>query len=862
MSNKDLIERVTREPGSTSSASRGGSSSGEPAAATTTKRVSNKVVRRRTRRKRPQKDDEVEASAAAASPEDESSSASSAAPEPSPAKPVKKDEPERSTPEPVAEEAPSPSAEPEAPPAEPVAAAPERPEPPVAAEPEVAEAPASEPAVSESPAVAKPEPAPTPKAPEPIAAESAAPATEEPKFVGLGSAVVKPPPGYDPTNPNAWRRKVEAEQAAAPPPPSRRRRVASGTGGQSRPGRSGRPGQVRGRAQLPGELLMRKRRRRTKRGGGGGNVTVEMKAEKRKVRIDNVISVGQLAHEMGLKATVVIRHLMELGTMATVNEMLDLDTATLIAAEFNYEVENVGFQEDKLLQHFDVDEDEGEGEPRPAVVTIMGHVDHGKTTLLDAIRKARVAQGEAGGITQHIGAYQVDRDGELITFLDTPGHAAFSAMRARGAQVTDIVILVVAADDGVQPQTVEAINHAKASEVPIIVAVNKMDKAGVSAEPIMQALSQYDLLPEDWGGETQFVPVSALKGDGIDDLLDSILVQSELLELSAAVDRPAEGVVIEAKVERGRGPVATVLIQRGTLKKGDNVVLGAAFGRVRAMVDHRGKRIKEAGPSAPVEIFGISDVPSVGDVVTVVKNEKDARTVADHRADQKREAQFRRHTRRTADDLFAAAAADETETLYIVLKGDVQGSVEALRGALEAIEVDGTDLRILHAGVGNITESDVNLVVANDGLLLGFNVRIDANARKVADEHGVNAELYTVIYDILDRVEGAMKGMLEPEYEEVRKGSVEVRALFKISRIGTIAGCYVLDGKVGRNNKVRVLRDNQEIWGGSISTLKRFKDDVREVSAGYECGIALDGFNDLAEGDIFEVFAMEQVEVT
>ena len=604
---------------------------------------------------------------------------------------------------------------------------------------------------------------------------------------------------------------------------------------------------------------MLRRSKRGRRKGPPGSSTVAMKAEKRKVRIDNVISVGQLAHEMGLKATVLIRSLMEMGSMVTVNQMLDFETATVVASEFDYETENVGFQEDKILQHFAVEEEDEDLQPRPAVITIMGHVDHGKTTLLDTIREARVAKGEAGGITQHIGAYQVDWNGETITFLDTPGHAAFTSMRARGAEVTDIVVLVVAADDGVQPQTVEAINHAKAAEVPIIVAVNKMDKAGASAEPIMQELSQYGLVPEDWGGDVQFVPISALKNEGIDDLLESIALQTEVLELGANPDRPAEGTVIEAKVERGRGAVASVLIQKGTLKSGDNVVLGSAFGRVRAMVDHRGKRIKTAGPSTPVELFGISEVPSVGDVFTVVKTEKDARAVADHRAEQKKQASFAKQTRATAEDLFAAAAQEHRETLMLVLKGDVQGSVEALKGALEKMEIDGTELRLLHSGVGNINESDVNLVTANGGLLLGFNVKVDANARKLADEVGVKPELFEVIYGLLDRVEAALNGLVEPEYEEVRKGSVEVRAIFKISRIGTIAGCYVTDGVVGRNNKVKVMRDGKMIWEGGIGSLKRFKDDVREVKSGYECGIALDGFNDLEEGDIFEVYAMEQV---
>jgi translation initiation factor IF-2 len=846
MSTKELLERM--KVGTGGGARPAGARPGEPIDETTTKRVNSRVVRRRSR-----KSDEEDGPLLAGEADAGDDVVEASEPE---SKTVRRRPAAKAEPEPVvAQTAVEPEPEPVVEPV--VAAEVVEPEPaPAPVEPE----PISEPEPAPAPAVVASPPEPAPEVP--VVPDDA------PRFAGLGSAVVKPPPGYDPANPNAWRRRVEAEASAAEAErsslPGRRRRVAADAGGRptGRAPAAGRVGELRGRANpaagLPGDMMMR-HRRKMKKMGGQGSSTIAMKAEKRKIRIDNVISVGQLAHAMGLKASMVIRHLMEMGTMATVNEMLDIDTATLIANEFEYEVENIGFQENKLLQHFDVAGDEEEGEPRPAVVTIMGHVDHGKTTLLDAIRKAKVAQGEAGGITQHIGAYQVERDGSTITFLDTPGHAAFSSMRARGAQVTDIVVLVVAADDGAQPQTLEAISHAKAAGVPIIVAVNKMDKAGVSAEPIMQALSQYDLLAEEWGGEVQFVPVSALKGDGIDALLESILVQTELLELKAPIDRPAEGTVIEAKVERGRGPVATVLVQRGTLNQGDNIVLGSSFGRVRAMTDHRGKRIKTAGPSTPVEVFGISDLPSVGDVVTAVKNEKDARVVADHRADQKREAQFRLHSRRTADDLFAAAAAAHSETLYVVLKADVQGSAEALRGALEAIQVAGSDLRILHAGVGNISESDVNLVIANQGLLLGFNVKVDPNARKVAEENGVNPELFTVIYDILDRVEGAMKGLIAPEYEAVRRGSAEVRAIFKISRIGTVAGCYVLDGKIGRNNSVRVLRDGETLWDGPISTLKRFKDDVREVASGYECGIALDGFNDLAEGDVLEAYAMEQV---
>jgi translation initiation factor IF-2 len=605
--------------------------------------------------------------------------------------------------------------------------------------------------------------------------------------------------------------------------------------------------------------MVRPRRRKK---SGPKIASPQPKAQKRKVRVDGAISVGQLAHELSLKAPVIIKKLMELGMPATINEMLDVETAALVANEFDYEVENVGFDESAYLQHIDAEDMEEELPTRPPVVTIMGHVDHGKTTLLDTIRKARVAAGEAGGITQHIGAYQVEWNGSDITFLDTPGHAAFSAMRTRGASITDIVVLVVAADDGVQPQTVEAINHAKAAGVPIIVAVNKIDKPGVNPDVAKQRLGEYELIPEEWGGDTMFVPVSALKNMGIEDLLEAITLQAEVLELSANPDRHAEGTVIEAKVERGRGPVATVLVNAGTLKRGDHVVIGAAHGKVRAMMDHRGKNIKTAGPSVPVEIFGLSQLPNTGDVLSVVKNEKNARTLADHRLQQEREKAMLNTRRRTVDDLRRLAGIEETKTALLVLKADVQGSLEALKAAVLAIDVDGCEVRILHDGVGNISESDVNLVAANEGALIGFNVKVDPRARRAADEAGVSPELYTVIYQVLDRVEAMLKGMLEPVYEEEHQGSAEVRAVFNISRVGTVAGSYVLEGKVGRNHGARLYRNGKEIWKGDISTLKRFKDDVREVSSGYECGISLEGFNDVEVGDVIETFAMVQVDPT
>ncbi len=581
------------------------------------------------------------------------------------------------------------------------------------------------------------------------------------------------------------------------------------------------------------------------------------------MKIDNVISVGQLAHELGVKAPLVIRHLMDLGMMAGITEMLDIDTAAMVATEFDYEVENVGFQEQNYLEATPEGEEQEEGmEPRSPVVTIMGHVDHGKTTLLDAIRKSRVASGEAGGITQHIGAYEVETDKGNVTFIDTPGHLAFTAMRARGAQVTDIVVLVVAADDGVQPQTAEAISHAKAAGVPIIVAINKMDKPGVTAEPVMNRLTEYELIPEDWGGDTMCIPVSALKGDGLDDLLEGILLQAEILDLQAVPDRYAEGVVLEAKMERGRGAVATVLIQTGTLNRGDHVVLGSAFGKVRAIVDHRGKTLKKAGPSTPVELFGLSELPEVGDNANAVKNEKNARALAEHRGRAKRDQAMSTTRRLTAEDLFAQAQEESREELRIIVKADVGGSLQALKGSIDLIEIDGARVNVLHSAVGDISESDVNLAASDAAMLIGFNVKADAKARTAAIQQGVEVEHYTVIYAVLDRIAAQMKGLLAPVYEQVRQGTVEVRTLFKISRVGTVAGSYVIDGKVGRNHTVKVLRDGSVVWEGRMDSLKRFKDDVREVSAGYECGLSLDGFHDLHEGDLIETFSEEVVAPT
>lgn len=846
MSKKDLLERISRTNSGpvVRRAAEGTTRVATPGAADVTTRVSRRVVRRR------KKGDE-EGSESVVTVRRRKAEA---APEEAPIEePTVEAVPEVVVEEPVVEEIAVETAPVEAP----VVEAP----PEVVEEVPVEEPPTPEETVSVESEVVPEDVQAAPVEPEPVeeapveaevqpAPEAVESEEEQTRFVGLGSAVIKPPPGYDPTNPTTWRRPVEAPSAPTVKKEKARgrRRVA-----QTADARGG-----RGAGRRGGKDRMQNKMRRRVAGPKGAG-TVAMKAEKRKVRIDNLISVGQLAHEMQLKASVIIRSLMEMGSMVTVNEMLDMDTATLVAGEFGYEVENVGFQEETILQHVEDKETDENQQQRPPVVTIMGHVDHGKTTLLDAIRSAKVAAGEAGGITQHIGAYQVECQGKLVSFLDTPGHAAFTSMRARGAQVTDIVILVVAADDGVKEQTVEALNHAKAAGVPIIVAVNKMDKVGANPDNLKTQLSEHALIPEDWGGDTQYVPVSALKQEGLDDLLDAVLIQTEMLELTANPDRPAEGIVIEAKVERGKGTVISVLIQKGTLKQGDNIVVGTAFGRVRSMYDHTKKVVKTAPPSTPVELFGITGLPEVGDTVSVVASEKDGRVIADHRAKAKKEANFRNTQRRTAEDLFQAAARSQLSFCHVVLKADVQGSLEAVKYALQAIQVDGTELQILHAAVGNINESDVILAAANQGLLIGFNVKVDAQARKNAEGHGVEPELYKVIYDIIDRVERTMKGLLEPEFEEVRRGTVEVREIFKISRVGTIGGCYVQDGRVHRNDIVRVIRGKKQLWEGKIGTLKRFKDDVKEVNGGYECGVGLEGFNDIEEGDILEIYALEEI---
>mgnify|MGYP001379955066 CR=1 FL=1 len=574
------------------------------------------------------------------------------------------------------------------------------------------------------------------------------------------------------------------------------------------------------------------------------------------------LTVDELAQRIKKDVSEIIKKLMFLGVMATKNQDLDDEAIELICEDYGITVEKEVVLEDTDFDKYRKEDSERDLKERPAVVTIMGHVDHGKTTLLDSIRQTKVTEGEAGGITQHIGAYQVTRDGKKITFLDTPGHEAFTSMRSRGAQVTDIAILVVAADDGVMPQTVEALNHAKAAEVPIIVAVNKMDKEHANPDRVMQELTEHELIPEDWGGDTIFVPISALRGDGIDDLLEMILLVAEMEELKANPDKEAFGTVIDARLDRGRGVVATLLVQEGTLSVGNSIVVGNTYGRVRAMVNDLGERITKAGPSTPVEITGLSEVPLAGDQFLVFRDERQARQIAETRQEKHLEETRGTKAKVSLDDLFEQIKQGEMKDLNVIIKADVHGSVEALAASLQKIEVENVNIKIIHTGVGAITESDIILASASNAIVIGFNVRPDANAQKAAKNEKVDIRLHRVIYQAIEEIEAAMKGLLDPEYEEKVIGQAEVRETFKVSRIGTIAGCYVTDGKIMRNAQVRLIRDGVVLHEGDILALKRFKDDVREVDQNYECGITIKDYNDIKVGDIIEAFIMEEVERT
>jgi translation initiation factor IF-2 len=578
------------------------------------------------------------------------------------------------------------------------------------------------------------------------------------------------------------------------------------------------------------------------------------------VTVEGPMTVGEFAKLLKREPSEIIKKLMFLGIMATINQEIDTDAMELIADEFGVTLTVKEPVDEEALDML-IEEDNPEDlKPRPPVVTIMGHVDHGKTTLLDAIRQSRITSTEAGGITQHIGAYQVDVQDRRITFLDTPGHEAFTTMRARGAQVTDITILVVAADDGVMPQTVEAINHAKAANVPIIVAVNKIDKPGANPERVKQELTQHGLVPEEWGGDTIFVNISALKKEGLDTLLEMVLLVADMQELKANPKARPRGTVIEAKLDKGRGPVATVLVQNGTLKVGDIVVAGTAYGRVRAMQNDMGKRIKEAPPSTPVEILGLNELPSAGDRFVVYDDERAARNLVQKRANREKLQQQQQATAKvTLDDLYRQIQEGNVKELNVIVKADVQGSVEAIVQAIEKIEVEGVRVKVIHRGAGAITESDVTLASASNAIIIGFHVRPDANALRAAEAEKVDIRLYRVIYEVIEELESAMKGMLEPTFKEVVLGHAEVRQTFHISKVGTVAGCYVTDGKIVRDANCRVIRDGVVVYEGSLETLKRFKDDVREVAQGFECGLTLDKFNDIKIGDVIEVFKMEAV---
>ena len=580
-----------------------------------------------------------------------------------------------------------------------------------------------------------------------------------------------------------------------------------------------------------------------------------------KVQIPDEITVGELASRMKKTGAVVVKNLMKMGVMASMSDVIDYDTAALVAMELGCKVEKevVVTIEEKLI---DTAEDKAEDlQDRAPVIVVMGHVDHGKTSLLDYIRSSNVTAGEAGGITQAIGAYQVKVQDKMVTFLDTPGHEAFTAMRARGAMVTDIAILVVAADDGIMPQTVEAINHAKAANIPIIVAINKMDLPGANPENIKQQLTKYELVPEEWGGETIVCPISAKTGEGIDNLLDMVLLTAEMRELKANPNRAAMGAVIEARLDKGRGPVATLLVQNGTLNQGDIIIAGTAVGRVRAMTDYRGKKLKTAGPSVPVEITGMAEVPNAGDDFYAVADERMARELAEQRKQEKKDALNAPLAKKVSlDDLFSQIQEGEVKDLNIIVKADVQGSVEAVKQNLEKISNEEVRVRVIHGGVGAINESDIMLASTSNAIVVGFNVRPDSAAKAMAERNHVDMRMYRVIYECMEEIEAAMKGMLAPKYKEVELGTVEVRKVYKISNVGVVAGCYVTEGKVTRSAQLRLVRDGIVIHEGEIASLQRFKDSVKEVTSGYECGITLEKFSDIKPGDIFECFEMQEIE--
>ncbi|MGD2081658.1 MAG: translation initiation factor IF-2 [Chromatiales bacterium] len=676
------------------------------------------------------------------------------------------------------------------------------------------------------------------------------------------------------------RKQEEKEQKAREEEEARRQAAlaeATKQPGKGKPKKAARKGEEReegGKARKAGrkelhvaeEMRGRRRKKPSRRAAPGALPDTQHGFQRptapvvREVEIPENITVGDLAQRMTVKAAELIKAMMRMGTMVTINQPLDQETAALVVEEMGHKavMQKAEDMEADILGAVE-EEVEGTPVPRAPVVTIMGHVDHGKTSLLDHIRRTRVAAGEAGGITQHIGAYHVDTDKGTISFLDTPGHAAFSAMRARGAQATDIVVLVVAADDGVMPQTKEAVQHAKAAGVPIVVAVNKIDKPDAQADRVMQELTQLEVVPEEWGGDTQFVQVSAKTGQGIDSLLDAILLQAEVLELKAVKEGHARGVIVESSVEKGRGPMATVLVQSGTLQRGDALVAGQEYGRVRAMFDENGRPVKEAGPSIPVQVLGLSGAPSAGDDAVALSDERKARELAALRQERQRDTKLAAQKAAKLDELFSQMAEGEVSYVNLIIKADVQGSVEALRGALEDISTDEAKVKVVAAGVGGINESDANLAVTSNAIVIGFNVRADAAARRVIEDKGIDLRYYSIIYEVIDDVKKAISGMLSPEIKEEIVGLAEVREVFRSTKLGNIAGCMVLEGVVRRNNPIRVLRDNVVVYEGALESLRRFREDAQEVKAGTECGIGVKNYNDVKVGDQIEVF--ERVEV-
>ena len=713
-----------------------------------------------------------------------------------------------------------------------------------------------------------------------------APAAGDQRRPAPGTDTRRPSPGYDQKRPasttpsapateldRSRMKQVQLAPAALPGGDNRRggKKEGPGYGDAGKGAKKGAPPAKKKEQPRKNEIIEKRERafdpayKGSKKRGGKERVSSNAnkteitvpKAIKRIIKISESISVGELAKRLGIKANDLIKSLMKMGMMVTINHQLDYDTAAILASEHDYEVENVAVDLDEILEST-VDAPETL-QKRPPVVTIMGHVDHGKTSLLDGIREANVIAGEAGGITQHIGAYDVELNGRKITFLDTPGHEAFTAMRARGAKVTDIVVLVVAADDGVMPQTKEAINHSKAAGVPIIVAINKIDKPGAKPDRVKQELTDQGIVSSDWGGDVTMVEVSAKQRLNLDGLLEMILLQADLMELTANPNKLAKGTIVEGKLDKGRGPVATVLVQEGTLKTGDYCVVGVHSGRVRAMQNDRGEKVTEAGPSMPVELVGLSGVPEAGDIFVAMKDEKQAKEIATLRQIKMREVEFAKHTKLSLDDLYKRIQSGEVKDLNVVVKGDVQGSVEAVSDSLRKLSTDAIRLNVIHSAVGAVTETDVNLAAASNAIIIGFNVRPEVKALGHADREGVDIRLYSIIYDAVEDVKKAMEGLLEPTFKEKFLGRVEIRDVFSVPKIGNVAGCYVTDGKMVRNAQVRLLRDNVVMYEGKMSSLRRFKDDVKDVASGYECGIGLENYNDIKVGDIIEAFEMEKI---